>query len=187
MNDTIEALVENIQHGTRRDMERLWAQLQAEVWRQARRWAAAFRKRRPSVTAEDLYQCGYLALDRAVREYTPECGIPFRSWFLILLRLEFARAAGHRSARVLGLLEADESSSLWSALVEQALEKLPEKTYHVLHLRYGLGLSRAETGRLLEVSEAEVSALEKRGLQTLREGTQGARLREVYRARLGSA
>lgn len=187
MNDTIEALVENIQSGTRGDMERLWTQLQAEVWRQARRWAAVFRKRRPSVTSEDLYQCGYLALDRAVGEYAPECGMPFCSWFLILLRLEFARAAGHRSTRVPGLLEADEGPGPWSASVEQALGELPEKTYHVLHLRYGLGLSRAETGQLLEVSEAEVNTLEERGLQTLREGTQGARLREIYRERLGSA
>ena len=185
MNDTIEALVENIQSGTRGDMERLWTQLQAEVWRQARKWAAVFRTRRPCVTAEDLYQCGYLALDRAVREYAPEGVMPFHSWFLILLRLEFARAAGHRAARVLGLLEADESPGPWSASVEQALEELPEEAYHVLRLRYGLGLSRAEIGPLLEVSEAEVNALEERGLQILREGTQGARLWEMYRERLG--
>lgn len=181
MNDTIEALVGKIQGGAREDMDRLWDTLHSTVWKQAHCWAAAFREHRPDITAEDLYQCGYLALDRAVQKYTPDCGAPFLTWFLINLRLEFAQTAGHRSAQVLGALEAAKAPRPWSVLMERALRSLPDAMFEVLYLRYGLGLSPKEAGLLLEMRTAKIKVLEQRGLLLLREGTQGAQLQRRYR------
>lgn len=165
MNDTIEALVDSIQGGAQEDMAALWTVLQAEVRRQAQHWAKILRKRRPDVTAEDLYQCGYLALDQAVREYHASMGIPFYLWFLRLLRLEFARAAGHRAVRA---LSAEDASSSCGTALADALRALPTPLFRVLYLRYLLGFSQKEAGLLLEVSPETVAARENAGLRTLR-------------------
>lgn len=50
------------------------------------------------VTAEDLYQTGYLALLRALKNYDPEKGA-FLSWLGYALRTEFAIAAGYHTTR----------------------------------------------------------------------------------------
>lgn len=166
MNDSMEALVARIQSGAQDDMAALWACLAGEVQRQSQRRAKILRKRRPSVTAEDLYQCGYLALDRAVREYAAGMGIPFYPWFLMLLRLEFARAAGHRAVRV---LEVEDVSENCGSAVGDALRALPADLFRVLYLRYLFGLSPKEAGWLLEISPETVAARESAGLQMLRE------------------
>lgn len=169
MNDTIEVLVERIRGGTQEDMKFLWDALHGQVWQQARHWARIFRKHRPDVTAEDLYQSGYLALDRAVRDYAPDGGIPFCSWFFINLRLEFAQTAGYRSARILEALEAEKAPGPWSFPVEQALKRLPADVFALLYLRYGLGISSEEAGHLLEAPAETVAARETAGLNMLRE------------------
>ena len=169
-----------IQAGDRAAMEALWTQLQPEIWRQARRWAKVLGKKRPHVTAEDLYQCGYIALDRAVREYVPQAGRSFLSWFLLCLRLEFAREAGHRAVRVLDAAEAGLGDMSLAPTVEEALCALPEALRNTLKLRYLLGLSIQEAGMLLALTPEQAAEAEQQALALLRTGRQKQRLEAIY-------
>lgn len=167
----MEQTVLGIQAGNRAAMEVLWTQLQPEVRRQALRWARVLGKRRPHVTAEDLYQCGYLALDRAVREYAPGKKRPFDGWFLLCLRLEFAREAGHRAVRVLDAAEGENRYTALDSAVSDALGALPEPLQNMLKLRYWFGLTVQEAGILLGLSPQKAAEAERRGAGASADGT----------------
>lgn len=177
MEYTNETLVRQIQGGASGQMEPLWINLQSMVRTQSRLWARRFHTRRPSVCAEDLYQCGYIALCRAVEDYFLDGTLPFDAWFLICLRLEFARAVGHRAIRVLDAMES-EAPPLPKPLAD-AFNTLPKVLRQTLYLRYLLGLSQHETGLLLEQSPAAVAQQEQTALQQLRDGPQGPALRRL--------
>ncbi len=51
----------------------------------------------------------------------------------------------------------------------QAIEKLPERDSLVIHLRYFHGLTQERVSRVLGVSQVQVSRIEKRAIQRLRE------------------
>lgn len=51
----------------------------------------------------------------------------------------------------------------------QAIEKLPERDALVIHLRYFHGLTQDRVSRVLGVSQVQVSRIEKRAIQNLRE------------------
>lgn len=182
----MEQTVLGIQAGNRAAMEALWTQLQPEVRRQALRWARVLGKRRPHVTAEDLYQCGYLAMDRAVREYAPGKKRPFDGWFLLCLRLEFAREAGHRAVRVLDAAEGENRDTALDSAVSDALGALPEPLQNMLKLRYWFGLTVQEAGILLGLSPQKAAEAERRALALLRTGRQKRRLEAIYFERLGA-
>lgn len=180
MEYTNEALVMQIQSGASEKMEPLWLRLQDEVRLQSRQWAQRFRSRRPGVSAEDLYQCGYIALCRAVESFFPGGALPFTPWFLICLRLEFARAAGHRAIRVLDAMETEEPPPPLPKPLDAALNTLPKDLRQTLQLRYLLGLSQQETGLLLELRPSAVALQEKTALHQLREGPYSPALRSLY-------
>ena len=180
MEHVMEHTVLCIQAGDRATMEALWTQLQPEIWRQARHWARVLGKKRPHVTAEDLYQCGYIALDRAVREYVPQAGRSFLPGFGLCLRLEFARAAGHRAVRVLDAAEAGHGDISLAPTIEEALCALPEALRNVLKLRYLLGLSIQEAGMLLALTPEQAAEAEQRALALLRTGQQKQHLEAIY-------
>jgi RNA polymerase sporulation-specific sigma factor len=50
-----------------------------------------------------------------------------------------------------------------------ALEQLPERERLVLQLRYYKGLTQTQTARILDVSQVQVSRLERRGMERLRD------------------
>ena len=53
--------------------------------------------------------------------------------------------------------------------LRQALEKLPERESMVIKLRYFHGLTQDRTAKVLQVSQVQVSRIEKKALQRLRE------------------
>ena len=54
---------------------------------------------RCGVTAEDLYQSGFLALLPAVDSYDPAAGMSFIGWLALHLKTAFAEAGGWRTER----------------------------------------------------------------------------------------
>lgn len=65
--------------------------------------------------------------------------------------------------------EAPEESLVERIALREAIDKLPEKERMTVLLRYFKGLTQEQTARILGVSQVQVSRLERRGLQRLRE------------------
>ena len=92
-----ETLVKSIQSGERELLYTLWEQLEDLV-----KWYANRHRLPPSSGADfdDVVQCGYPALVRAVEGYDASQGEDtFNGYFLQVLRSEIARWTGHRSAK----------------------------------------------------------------------------------------
>lgn len=62
-----------------------------------------------------------------------------------------------------------EDQMLEKIALKQAIEKLPERESMVIHLRYFHGLTQERTSQVLSVSQVQVSRIEKKALQHLRE------------------
>ncbi len=62
-----------------------------------------------------------------------------------------------------------EDSMLEKMALRQAIDKLPERENMVIRLRYFHGLTQERTARVLQVSQVQVSRIEKKALQKLRE------------------
>lgn len=62
-----------------------------------------------------------------------------------------------------------EESMLEKMALRQAIEKLPERENMVIRLRYFHGLTQDRTAKVLQVSQVQVSRIEKKALQKLRE------------------
>lgn len=65
--------------------------------------------------------------------------------------------------------DAPEETMVERIALRQAIECLPEKERMTILLRYFKGLTQQQTARLLGVSQVQISRLERRGLQRLRE------------------
>ena len=65
--------------------------------------------------------------------------------------------------------EAPEEALVERIALRQAIEGLPEKERMTILLRYFKGLTQQQTARILGVSQVQISRLERRGLQRLRE------------------
>lgn len=66
------------------------------------------------------------------------------------------------------------------AVVEKALEELPQPRREVLQMRYYDGLTLAEIGGKIGISKEQVRQREEKGLRALRKGNTAAELREAY-------
>ena len=86
-----EELVALIQAGERNRLPELWEQMRHITYMAASRQARIL-KGRGGVTAEDLYQSGYIALVAAVNSYKPGAGCSFKSWLDIYFKRFFAEA-----------------------------------------------------------------------------------------------
>ena len=62
-----------------------------------------------------------------------------------------------------------EDQMLEKIALKQAIGRLPEREAMVVHLRYFHGLTQERTSRVLSVSQVQVSRIEKKALQHLRE------------------
>ena len=91
-----EELAVLIQTGERDRLPELWQQVERFVAMRARSMAEKSNGRH-GVTAEDLYQCGYLALVSAVETFSLDAGCKFTSWLDYYLRREFARWGGWKT------------------------------------------------------------------------------------------
>ena len=65
--------------------------------------------------------------------------------------------------------EAPEDSLVERITLQEAIRELPEKERMTILLRYFRGMTQEQSARVLGVSQVQVSRLEKRGLQHLRE------------------
>ena len=65
--------------------------------------------------------------------------------------------------------EAPEEAMVERIALRQAVDALPEKEQTTILLRYFKGLTQQQTARILGVSQVQISRLERRGLQRLRE------------------
>ena len=65
--------------------------------------------------------------------------------------------------------DAPEEAMVERIALRQAIDCLPEKERMTILLRYFKGLTQQQTARLLGVSQVQISRLERRGLQRLRE------------------
>ena len=65
--------------------------------------------------------------------------------------------------------EAPEEALVERIALREAVDHLPEKERMTILLRYFKGLTQEQTARILKVSQVQVSRLERRGLQRLRE------------------
>jgi len=95
---TNEELVALIQSGEREHLAELWEQVEKFVAMQAGKKARAL-EGFGGVTAEDLYQSGYIALVAAADSYDPAAGCAFIGWLALALKTAFAEAAGYRTSR----------------------------------------------------------------------------------------
>ena len=62
-----------------------------------------------------------------------------------------------------------EDAFLEKVALKQAIEKLPEREAMVINLRYFHGLTQQRVSKVLDVSQVQVSRIEKRALEKLRE------------------
>jgi len=65
--------------------------------------------------------------------------------------------------------EAPEEALVEKIALREAVDRLPEKEKMTILLRYFKGLTQQQTARILQVSQVQVSRLERRGLQRLRD------------------
>ena len=65
--------------------------------------------------------------------------------------------------------EAPEEGMVERIALREAIDRLPEKERMTILLRYFKGLTQQQTARILGVSQVQVSRLERKGLQHLRE------------------
>ena len=65
--------------------------------------------------------------------------------------------------------EAPEEQLLEQIALREAIDRLPEKERMTILLRYFKGLTQEQTARIVGVSQVQISRLERRGLQHLRE------------------
>ena len=81
------------------------------------------------------------------------------------------RPAGEDGFTLENILSDTESEEkmLESISLRQAIEKLPEKEAMVIKLRYYHGLTQDRTAKVLQVSQVQVSRIEKRALAALRD------------------
>lgn len=81
--------------------------------------------------------------------------------------LERETQGGGTLSDLVGDSGMEERTVLYLSL-RDALETLPDKERHVLHLRYDKCLTQAQTARLMGVSQVQVSRLEKRAVEALK-------------------
>jgi len=93
---TNEDLAALVQAGERDRLEELWRNVKRFIWQQA---GKRILRGAEGVTAEDLYQSGYLALVEAADSYDAGRGMSFIGWLSVMLKTAFNAAAGRRSER----------------------------------------------------------------------------------------
>ena len=154
---TDAALVARALDGDRDAFARLLARHYDLMHRVAWRWCG----RRED--AEDIAQDVCVRLPRALRSWSGDGR--FESW-LCMVVLNAARDAGRRSAREGRLRDAwaaepqvvvDDGADADLERLWQAVRRLPPKQREAVTLVYGEGLSHAETGAAMNVTEATVS------------------------------
>lgn len=93
-----EEIVMLVQAGDSSKLLELWKGVERFVWQQANR-RYSLSNGLGGITAEDLYQSGYIALVSAVDSYDHAAGKAFVGWLSLALKTQFAEAGGYRSRK----------------------------------------------------------------------------------------
>lgn len=93
-----EELVQLIQAGDGDAVLQLWEQVEKFVTMQAKKYLSC---RVGVYELEDLQQSGFLAMLRAAKEYSPELGTVFLTYFGYCLKAEFPRSCGLTNRRII--------------------------------------------------------------------------------------
>lgn len=131
---------------------------------------------------EELIQAGYIGLMHAVRHYDIHSDTMLLTYAVPWILGEMKRAVrmGDK-AQQLSLDAEYGKSSLREQLTGEAgihisyidlhiaMQKLPDEEHFLLCLRYYRDLSQTETGTLMKKSQAQISRIERRALDHLRE------------------
>jgi len=90
-----EELAAMAQSGDNEALLTLWKQVRRLVMKNADKWARVS----TGAEAEDFEMAGFLALMRAVASFNPAAGCKFSTWFVPIMKGEFARAAGRETEK----------------------------------------------------------------------------------------
>jgi len=130
--------------------------------------------------AEDVAQQVFLRALQALPRYRFQAGVPFWSWLREIARNEARRALRSRGVTVeprdpTELDRASAAQAGWESERELVAlgEQLPAREQQVFMLRYGIGLSIADTATVMSASEDAVKSLSKRAVARLREELRG--------------
>jgi RNA polymerase sigma-70 factor, ECF subfamily len=166
----LSTLMARYQAGEVEAFEELYRRTRALVQRYHRAFAA------DSAQALDLAQETYLQLHRSRRLYDPR--LPLRPWLLAIarhVRLMAARTLRRRLSREVALGERDVehtanlASLLDSAILTQALERIPERYREPVVLHHLFGLSFRDIAGMVGTSEGGARVRASRGMAALRQ------------------
>ncbi|HVE67394.1 MAG TPA: sigma-70 family RNA polymerase sigma factor [Solirubrobacteraceae bacterium] len=131
---------------------------------------------RDSHLAEDVAQHVFVRALGALPRYRFQPGVPFWSWLREIARNEARRALRSRGIAVEShdpaqMEQTKAAAATWQS--ERAVvalgEQLPARQQQVFILRYGVGLSIAETAAVMSVTQDAVKGLSKRALAQVRQ------------------
>ena len=179
MNGAME-LLRAAQEGDRDACEQAVLENNGLIWSVVRRYYGR------GVEPDDLYQLGCLGFLKAIRGFDFSYGTCFSTYAVPqtgwtpeeIAQVDLATEAPDSLQRetadglaLEGLLgtEAPEEGLVERIALREAVDQLPEKERMTILLRYFKGLTQERAARVLGVSQVQVSRLERRGLERLRQ------------------
>ena len=188
MSDRL-ALLERAQQGDDRAEAQLLTENAGLIWSIVRRYNGC------GVETDDLYQLGCIGFVKAVKGFDLTYGTQFSTYAVPKIAGEIRRFLRDDGPVKVGRTMREKGQTLWAAretaegltlestlcaeepsvsLVERialrdAIDALPEKERKTILLRFFKGLTQEQTARILQVSQVQVSRLERRSLQKLRD------------------
>ena len=165
MSDRL-ALLERAQQGDDRAEAQLLTENAGLIWSIVRRYNGC------GVETDDLYQLGCIGFVKAVKGFDLTYGTQFSTYAVPKIAGEIRRFLRDDGPVKVGRTMREKGPSV--SLVERialrdAIDALPEKERKTILLRFFKGLTQEQTARILQVSQVQVSRLERRSLQKLRD------------------
>lgn len=172
------ALIQRAQSGDQAAMCMLVERFRPMLWALARRMRCA-----DSVSRHELVQAGVLGLIRAVERYDAGRGTKLTTYAVPWILGEMRQMLRETLTGCISLDEAEEQTGL--TLMERlcgsdgvdmeglamrlAIERLDEQAQMLICLRYFRGYTQSEAARLLHRSQTQISRMERRALEQLKE------------------
>ena len=181
MSDRL-ALLERAQQGDNGAEAQLLTENAGLIWSIVRRYNGC------GVETEDLYQLGCIGFVKAVKGFDLTYGTQFSTYAvpkiaggmtpeeiaavdMAMIAPESLQQETTEGLTLESTLRAEEPgvSLIERIALRDAVESLPDKEKQTILLRFFRGLTQEQTARILHVSQVQVSRLERRSLQKLRE------------------